>query len=98
VCVYSLIADHTIDKWTNPPYWQPVSAPSGVPIPNIVFHYPLDPILPSPLTQEEVNDLRKLLERAKKYDQETGQKDYELEDKKNLLKELAKQMGVELEL
>jgi hypothetical protein len=81
VCVYSMIMDHYRDKW------EPLVIPKYIPAPTF--------------TKEELDDfrkdaaeLKKLLERAKKYDQETGQKDCELESKKDKVRELAKELGL----
>lgn len=52
---------------------------------------------PVDITQKEVEELRKLLKRAKEYDERTGQKDCELEDKKRRIKDLADQLGVKVD-
>ena len=91
MCVYSLIADHYIDKWNR---WIPTPT-SPQPLQPIYIPLPAPTI--SPLTQEEVDDFRKLLERAKKYDEENGEKDCELDSKKQKLKDLAKMLGVEID-
>lgn len=88
MCVYSMIMDHFDDKWRSPPY-QPY------PLPNIL---PISlPIPEKQLTDEEIIEFRKLLDRAKEYDERTGQKDCELENKKDRLKKLINQLGQELE-
>lgn len=61
-------------------------------------------IVPPPeVTQEEfaalkkqVEEIAKLLQAAKIYDEATGQKDCEHAEKISLLKQIAKKMGVEL--
>lgn len=87
-----MIADHWIDKWNQPPY-NPVET-TIVTIPTV---FP-EPTVVSPLTQDEINELRELLRKAKEYDEKTGQKECELESKKELLRQMAKDMGVNLEL
>ena len=47
--------------------------------------------------KKEVEELKKLLLEAKKFDEVTGQPDCEMEDKIRLLKEIAKVVGVDLE-
>lgn len=91
MCVSSFIYDHFHEKWSNPPY----SIPSQPYYPNT---WPNAPVIPTPLTPDEVEDVRKLLEKAKQYDEETGQKDCELEEKKQRLRLLAKELGVEITL
>lgn len=112
-CVYSMIADHFYEKWKRWVPQQPV-IPTGPMNPNLPVIIPMPgwpqtipvPVqdetavtLPAPqLTPEEIEDLRKLLERAKKYDEETGQKECELEEKKRRLIELAEQLGAKIVL
>lgn len=89
MCVYSMIADYYQDKWKklweNVPYVPPTTLPAPI-------------IFPQPqITQEELKEFRELLERAKKYDKENNQKDCELDSKKETLRQLAKQLGVEIE-
>lgn len=56
---------------------------------------------PSPaapaITPEEIEEFRRLLERAREYDRRHGQPDCELEEKRRRLKDLAKELGVEIE-
>ena len=97
MCVYSAILDHGIDKWTKPFFEQQ---------PNI---WPADPKTPAPPnpylsptpaktpTPEEIQDFIRLLEAAKQYDQKHGEPECELEEKKETLRRLAKQLGVEIE-
>lgn len=83
MCAYSMICDHFYDKWAPS---GPIITPPAIPRPR-----------PTPLTDEEIEEFRKLLERAKKYDIDNGEPECELEDKKRKLKELARQLGKELE-
>lgn len=46
--------------------------------------------------KKEVEELKKLLLEAKKFDEITGQPNCEMEDKVKLLKEIAKVVGVDL--
>jgi len=46
--------------------------------------------------RREVQELKKLLEAAKKFDDATGQRDCEMEEKVKLLKAIAKLVGVDL--
>lgn len=93
MCSVSMIADHYRDKWQ-----QPSTYPSQ---PGIVW----PGVLPPPISREEfdrlkadVKDMKKLLHRAKKYDEETGQRDCENEEKMKLLRLIAERVGVDLEL
>jgi hypothetical protein len=82
MCVVSMIYDHYQDKWKQPPYYVPNPPPVFVPTG-----------LP---TQAEIDDFRKLLERAREYDKKHNQPDCELEEKRQKIKDLAKELGVEV--
>jgi hypothetical protein len=82
-----MIYDHYHDKWRNPPYTlpnPPIYIPN-LPTPN-----------PGALTKEEIEEFRKLLERAREYDKQHNHPDCELEEKRRKVKELAKSLGVEI--
>jgi hypothetical protein len=85
MCVMSMVYDYYQDKWKQP------------------LQYPIYPTwiipssLPPQLTPEELAEFRKLLERAKKYDEENNQKDCELEEKKKKLRELAAELGAKVD-
>lgn len=85
MCVMSMVVDHYHDKWKekiDKQEWDRVTQP-------------VLPILP--VTPEEIEDFRKLLERAREYDRKNNQADCEMEDKKRLLKELAAKLGVNID-
>lgn len=46
--------------------------------------------------KREVQELKKVLEAAKKFDEVTGQKDCEMDDKVALIKKVAEMVGVDL--
>lgn len=90
-----MIFDHYDDKWRNPPYrpWKTSPWPDTYPPPPPVV-YPLPPKMP---TQEEIDEFRKLLKRAREYDQKNHEPDCENEEKKRKLKDLAKELGVKID-
>ena len=93
MCVVSMVYDHYYEKWKNTP---PPPNPYIYPPPP----YPIMPWVAPPSglpTQQELEEFRRLLERARKYDIETGQKDCELEEKKRKVKELAESFGLDIE-
>lgn len=83
MCVVSMIMDYYHDKW------QPL-VPQPYPVP-----YPFP--VPSPITPEEIEEFRKLLERAREYDKRNNEPDCELDEKKRKIRELAKALGVEID-
>ena len=90
MCVVSMITDHYYDKWRSYPYKQGEIIPT---IPND----PLTAPTPSPITQEEINEFRELLERARQYDIENNEPDCELKEKRDRLLKLAEELGVNID-
>lgn len=91
MCVYSMIADHYIDKWVPTPYKYPTTSP-----PIVLPDFPVGTTKKVP-TIEEIQEMLELLKKAKEYDEKTNQKDCELEEKKEALRQVAKLLGVEIQ-
>ncbi len=86
MCVVSMIYDHFHDKWQprpTPPWFIPPTVPTQPSVPAI--------------TPDEIEEFRRLLERAREYDRRTGQPDCELEEKRQKLKKLADELGVAID-
>jgi hypothetical protein len=83
MCVVSMIMDHYTEKWHQR-------------LPNI---YPTEfPVITPPaITSEEIAEFKRLLERAREYDNKNNEPDCELQEKRDTIKKLAKQLGVEIE-
>lgn len=102
-----MIMDHYWDKWK--PYIPVPQYPNVVPITPTVPMVPLVPYTPPvpftikpdvPIPQispAEIEEFRKLLERAREYDKKHNEPDCEIEEKKQKLRELAEQLGVKIE-
>jgi len=71
-------------------YYEKFQEKKSIPWPPYV--YPPQPMI----TQEEIEEFRKLLERAKEYDKKNNEPDCELEEKRKKVKDLAKELGVEI--
>jgi hypothetical protein len=89
MCVMSMVMDHYQDKWGR-------YAPNPTVAPNI-FPYPIPAPATVGITPEEIAEFKKLLDRAREYDRTHNQPDCELDSKKENLKNLAKDLGVEIE-
>lgn len=93
MCVVSMIMDHYSDKWGKfRPYFSPFQNPEPWP--------PTQPATQpyvSPIKQEEVDELRRLLGRARDYDRRNNEPDCELDEKKQTLKRVAEALGINLE-
>lgn len=95
MCMVSNIGDDWANKF--PQKWPQFNPPPPHPS-------PLDPFFPLPTVSQadfdalrrEVQELKKLLKAAKKFDQATGQPDCEMEQKVKLIKAIAKLVGVDL--
>lgn len=102
MCTVSMIGDHYRDKWVVPPNqtWPPPVGP----------YVPPDPLRPfqvrivEPVSREEfdtlkreVEDMKSLLKRAKEYDERNGEPDCEMDEKMDVLRRVAKLVGVDLD-
>ena len=86
MCVSSMVMDHYREKWT--PYVQQPS-PQIVPWPFPVQTQPA-------ITDAEIAEFRKLLERAREYDKRNNEPDCEIDEKRQAIIAIAKQLGVEI--
>ncbi len=90
MCVVSMVMDHQHHWWEQRPIPQPTYPP-------VQPNYPIVFPLPAPqITQQELDEFRSLLERARQYDKEHNEPECELDEKKQKLRDLAKQLGVEI--
>jgi hypothetical protein len=94
LCVYSLIADHFGDKWNQ--WVPPVETSPPPPYPPWLLA-PVPPSTTPTLTEEEVAELRKLLERAREYDRRNSEPECETEEKRERLRKLALELGVKID-
>lgn len=91
MCVVSMVGDHYGDQW-RPRY---PTYPA----------YPNTPTFPEPgSTQQEfdelkrqVEEMKELLKRAKRYDEEHGEPDCEIDEKMEFLRGVAALVGVDLD-
>lgn len=102
MCVTSMVGDHYIHKWEPREWWPPIqpvfvpnSAPNGI---------PLSPVAAPAITREEfdalkreVIDMKELLKRAAKYDADNGEPQCETDSKMEVLRRVAKLVGVDIE-
>lgn len=87
MCMVSNVGDGWANKFPEKwPFWNP----PPIVIPSEVSRAELEAL------RLEIQELKKLLEAAKKFDQATGQPDCEMEAKVKLIKAIAKLVGVEL--
>lgn len=84
-----MIMDHYRERWTSPPY-QPVIVQPRLTFPPASSNDPR-------ISDAELADFRKLLERARKYDADNNEPDCELEEKKQALLKIANQLGVKID-
>lgn len=97
MCSVSMIGDHYNDIWRDRP-WYPNTTPAPMPgTGGAIFN-------PSQVTRAEFDDLKRqvtemtaLLKRAKRYDEDNGEPDCEMDEKMDLLRRVAKMVGVDLD-
>ena len=89
MCVVSMIGDHYTEKWKPqwPPQLQQLWPTSFI---NSVTREEFDRL------KREVEEMKALLLRAKKYDEENGEPDCEIDEKMKLVKKVAEAVGVDL--
>jgi len=95
MCVVSMVMDHYRDKWG------PLIPIPIVPFPVIPYpYYPLPPQEPVPvpfISPAEIEEFRRLLERAREYDKRHNEPDCELEEKREAVRKIAKALGLEID-
>lgn len=80
MCVVSMVMDHYGDEWRR----------------RIVYQTEIGQPITQPITQEEIAEFRRLLDRAREYDRRNNEPDCEMESKKQTLLDMAKQLGIEI--
>lgn len=92
MCAVSMIGDHYRDQWKEREWYPHVTQPNIITIPAQpeISKAEFDAL------KKEVQDLKKLLKRAKKYDEDNGEKDCEMDEKIAILKKVADLVGVDL--
>lgn len=109
MCVVSMIGDHYRDKWRKT--WPSIYPSPGNGLPGYywdgVWTDNFDnnkTVVAEPISRKEFDALRKdveemkeLLKRAKEYDERNGEPDCEVDEKMDLLRRVAKFVGVGLD-
>ncbi len=90
MCTVSMIGDHYNDKWRPQPWYQSQPAIGGLFQPSAISRAEFDDL------KRDVLEMKELLKRAKKYDEENGEPDCEMDEKMDLLRKVAKLVGVDL--
>lgn len=86
MCVVSMVIDWRTDEWFRRYY--PQSPEPSLPIQPPPVSFP---------TQTELEEFRRLLERAREYDRRMNQPDCELEEKRQKLLKMAEELGVKID-
>ena len=85
MCVVSMIGDHYRDKWTQPQY------PASWSYPPQVTQQQFEEL------KKEVLEMKELLKRALKYDEDNNQPNCEIEQKMDFLRQVAKSVDIDLD-
>ena len=83
MCVVSMVMDHYRDKWGTP---------------NWALQFPSQtaPVLPQ-ISPQEVEEFRRLLERAREYDKRNNEPDCEMASKKREILDLVEKHGIKID-
>jgi hypothetical protein len=96
-----MIGDHYMDKWQPQPWYPslPYIPTYPNPIqPNIILNPP--PVISKEefdSLKRDVAEMKELLKRAKEYDERNGEPDCEMDEKMDVLRRVAKMVGVDLD-
>lgn len=93
MCVLSMVMDHYGDKWQTlaEEIQKQVSFTLSTPVP---FPIPESVKLPRRITDEEIDELHRWIERAREYDKKYDQEECEMAEKKEKLFKLAEELGI----
>jgi hypothetical protein len=84
-----MIGDHYRDKWRNL---------SGPYFPNTLQQWPTFPTRAEfDELKRQVEEMKELLKRAKKYDEDNGEPNCELDEKMAILRKVAEMVGISLD-
>jgi hypothetical protein len=89
-----MIYDHYREVWPQQYPWIPSVT---TPCPDPSKHYPPARELTPEEKDRELQKFKDLVERAHKYDKDNKEPDCELESKRKVLKDMAKQLGIEID-
>ncbi len=96
MCTVSMVGDDIRDRWSRRYPWieesplRPEWPFSPAPSPPEVYKQEFEAL------KREVEDLKALLKRAKKYDEDNGEPDCEVDEKVEIIKRVADIVGVDL--
>jgi len=100
MCTISMIGDHYRDMWKPMPWYPNVLPQVPAPMPQA----PITITMPPEISRAEFDDLKRqvaemkeLLRRAKAYDEQNGEPECEIAEKMDLLRRVAKMVGVDLD-
>lgn len=100
MCVVSMVGDHYNDKYKLPDYWRDhfpsIPSPTTQPQQQIPLDFDKVSRQEFEALKKEVEEMKKLLERAAEYDRRNNEPHCEMEDKVALLKRVAEMVGVDL--
>lgn len=89
MCTASMIIDYYNDKWRNPQPWTQI--PVSIPVHPNITREEFDAL------KRDVLEMKELLKRAKKYDEDNGEPDCEMEEKVALVRKVCELVGVNLD-
>ena len=103
MCVVSMVGEFYGDQWKPRPWFPHIPEPTFTPVPTTTGGS--TPIVIGPnISRQEFDDLKRqvmemkeLLKRAKAYDERNNEPDCEIDEKMDLLRRVARMVGVDLD-
>lgn len=89
MCTVSMIGDHYMDKWKFPSPGRPWDGSTSMP--SEVSRMEFEEL------KKEVLEMKEILKRAKKYDEDNNEPDCEIDEKMAVLRKVAELVGISLD-
>lgn len=96
MCSVSMVGDHYRDMWKDQPWITAPNVPWN-PLPGQTVPFVGVSVQEFNDLKRQVEEMKELLKRAKKYDEDNGEPDCEMDEKMDLLRRVAKLVGVDIE-
>ena len=100
MCTMSMVGDHYRDMWQPKPWYPLIPQVPAAPMPQAPITITMSPEISRAEFEDlkrQVAEMKELLRRAKEYDERNGEPECEMAEKMDLLRRVAKMVGVDLD-
>jgi hypothetical protein len=91
MCSVSMVGDHYNDIWKQKPWYEESVGITIRNVPAAISRAEFDHL------KRQVEEMKELLKRAKKYDEDNGERDCEVDQKMEILRKIAQMVGINLD-